>query len=169
MVTTRAQARRDSNVTGGAKKTTKDTTPYLGVTGGGTPAKDIPNGECGKAAMESEVTEQRRVEVSTSTPQELDPLEANADNMRQWHPILAKARDGARKKSDDRVGFYYHNGLLYQKWRSEESAVGDVRTCKQLVLPRQCRQALLQLAHDVPMAGHMGITRTKDRLLQRYY
>ena len=25
------------------------------------------------------------------------------------------------------------------------------------------------LAHDVPMAGHMGVTRTKDCLLQRYY
>ena len=37
------------------------------------------------------------------------------------------------------------------------------------MLPQQCRQAVLQLAHDVPMAGHMGITRTKDRLLQRYY
>ena len=31
------------------------------------------------------------------------------------------------------------------------------------MLPQQCRQAVLQLAH------HMGITRTKNRLLQRYY
>ena len=93
--------------------------------------------------------------------------------MRQWQatdPTLAKAGDMAKNdESDDRVSFYYNNGLLYQKWRSEGSTDGDVRTCKQLVLPQQCRQAVLQLAHDVPMAGHMGITQTKDRLLQRYY
>ena len=62
--------------------------------------------------------------------------------MRQWQatdPTLAKARDGAKEEeSDDRVGFYYHDGLLYRKWRPEGSAVGDIRTCKQLVLPWQC-------------------------------
>ena len=119
------------------------------------------------------MTEQRREEVPTSTLQELNPLEANTATMRQWQatdPTLAKARDMAKNdESDDQVGFYYNNGLLYQKWRPEGSTDGDVRTCKQLVLPQQCRQAVLQLAHDVPMAGHMGITRTKDRLLQRYY
>ena len=71
--------------------------------------------------------------------------------------------------SKDRVGFYYEDGLLYRKWRPDGSAEGDVRTCKQLVLPQQCRQQVLRLAHDVPMAGHMGVARTKDRILQRYY
>ena len=84
-------------------------------------------------------------------------------------PTLAKAREEAvseGSKEDMRVGFYYNDGLLYWKWRPEGSAEGDVRTSKQLVLPQQCRLPLLRLAHDVPMAGHMGITRTKDRLLQ---
>ena len=170
MVTTRAQARRGRN---GTEETTEKTTLDLGVASSETSAKDVSNGECGKAIMEKKGTEQRREEVSTSTSKELNPLEANADNMRQWQaadPTLAKARDGAKEEeSDDRVGFYYHNGLLYRKWRPEGTAAGDVRTCRQLVLPWQCRQAVLQLAHDVPMAGHMGITRTKDRLLQRYY
>ena len=87
-------------------------------------------------------------------------------------PTLAKAHDEAgneESEGDIRVGFYYSDGLLYWKWRPEGSAEGDVRTCKQLVLPQQCRLPVLHLAHDVPMAGHMGITRTKDCLLQRYY
>lgn len=83
---------------------------------------------------------------------------------------MDKARDEAgEEETDDRVGFYYNNGLLYRKWRPQGTADGDVRTCKQLVLPQQCRQPVLRLAHDVPMAGHTGVTRTKDRLLQRYY
>ena len=27
----------------------------------------------------------------------------------------------------------------------------------------------MRLSHDVPMAGHLGITKMKDRILQRYY
>ena len=93
--------------------------------------------------------------------------------MRQWQasdPMLAKACNGAKEEeSDERVGFYYHNGFLYRKWWPEGSTDGDVRTCKQLVLPQQCQQAVLQLAHDVPITGHVGITRTKNPLFQRYY
>ena len=50
--------------------------------------------------------------------------------MRQWQatdPTLAKARDGAKEEeNDDRVCFYYQNGLLYRKWRPEGSANGDI-------------------------------------------
>ena len=173
MVTTRTKARKDSDVTSHAEKTTKETAPDLVVTNGDTPAKDVLDGECGEATTESEVTEQRKEEVPTSTLQEPNPLEANADTMRQWQatdPTLAKAQDGAKDEENDvRVGFYYNNGLLHRKWQPEGSTDGDVRTCKQLVLIQQCQQAVLQLAHDVPTAGHMGITRTNDRLLQRYY
>ena len=79
-------------------------------------------------------------------------------------PTLAKAREEAgneESEKDIRVGFYYSDGLLYRKWRPEGSTEGDVRTCQQLVLPQQCRLPVLRLAHDVPMAGHMGITRTR--------
>ena len=79
-------------------------------------------------------------------------------------PTLAKAREEAvneGSEGDIRVGFYYSDGLLYQKWRPVGSAEGDVRTYKQLVLPQQCQLPVLHLTHDVFMAGHMGITRTK--------
>ena len=94
--------------------------PDLVVANGDTSAKDVLNGEHGEATTESEAIEQRREEVSTSTPQDLNPQEANADTMRQWQatdPTLAKTRDRAKEEeNDDRVGFYYQNGLLYRKW-----------------------------------------------------
>ena len=31
-----------------------------------------------------------------------------------------------------------------------------------LVLPVPCRSLVLRMAHDVPMAGHLGVTKTKD-------
>ena len=87
-------------------------------------------------------------------------------------PTLAKAHDEAGNKEsegDIRVGFHYSDGLLYWKWRLEGSTEGDVRTCKQLILPQQHRLPVLHLAYDVPMAGRIGIIRTKERLLQKYY
>jgi len=50
---------------------------------------------------------------------EYNPLEANADGIRQWQatdPTLTKVRDEAwEDRSDVRVGFYCHDGLLYRK------------------------------------------------------
>ena len=40
---------------------------------------------------------------------------------------------------------------------------------EQLVLPTQCRKAVLQLAHDIPLAGHLGRQKTAHRVLQRFY
>ena len=73
------------------------------------------------------------------------------------------------EESEVCVDFYYQNGLLYWRWRPEGSVEGDVRMCKQLVLLQQCRQTVLQLAHNVPMTGHMGIAVTKNRFLHCYY
>ena len=40
---------------------------------------------------------------------------------------------------------------------------------EQLVLPLQCRKTVLQLAHEVPFAGHLGREKTARRVLQRFY
>ena len=39
----------------------------------------------------------------------------------------------------------------------------------QLVLPKDCRQRVLQLAHSVPLAGHLGKKKTTARVSQRFY
>ena len=146
MVTTRAQARRDSNLTNDIEGTIEErlsesdsleTVENISVT-------DVLNGEYGESTEEMEMVEQRREVEPTSKPEGSNPLQANVDNIRQWQamdPTLAKARDKAgneKSEGDIRVGFYYSDGLLYRKWRPEGSTEGDVRTCKQLVLPQQC-------------------------------
>ena len=42
-------------------------------------------------------------------------------------------------------------------------------TVDQLVLPVQCRKSVLKLAHEIPLAGHMGWKKTAQRILQRFY
>ena len=40
---------------------------------------------------------------------------------------------------------------------------------EQLVLPKECRQVALEMSHDIPIAGHQGRDRTRQRLLRRFF
>ena len=63
--------------------------------------------------------------------------------------------------------FFRQNGLLYWHWvprgQPEEAAVD------QIVLPKQCRREVLQLAHTVPLEGHLGKKKTTARVMRRFY
>ena len=76
---------------------------------------------------------------------------------------------GTDREASDRVYFTWKDGLLFRKWRPKGSEVGDIREREQLVLPKKYRDLVLRLAHDIPLGGHLGITKTKDRILEQYY
>ena len=63
--------------------------------------------------------------------------------------------------------FYEKDELLYRRWippyRSDDMAV------ELLILPVQCCHGVLQLAHTIPLAGHLGKDKTAQRILQRFY
>ena len=63
--------------------------------------------------------------------------------------------------------FFRKNGVLYRRWvergQPEEAAI------EQIVLPKLCRKAVLQLAHSIPLGGHLGKKKTTDRILKRFY
>ena len=42
-------------------------------------------------------------------------------------------------------------------------------TFHQIVVPTPLRSNLLSLAHETPAAGHLGVAKTKDRLLRHFY
>ena len=44
-----------------------------------------------------------------------------------------------------------------------------VAAIEQLVLPQSCRQTVLEVAHQIPLAGHLGKNKTADRVRQRFY
>ena len=104
------------------------------------------------------------------------PLQASPSQLQQWQqedPSLGKAREAAwdsqPEGASSRVYFFYRDGLLHRHWQPEGSQPGDVRSVEQLVLPRPCRGVVLRLGHDVPMAGHLGIRKTRSRIMHRYY
>ena len=57
---------------------------------------------------------------------------------------------------------------MYRRWTPPGRDTEDMAV-EQLVLPLQCRQTALQLAHDIPLVGHMGKEKTARRVLQRFY
>ena len=64
--------------------------------------------------------------------------------------------------------FFRREGLLYRRY-APPGANDDTDSIEQLVLPTTCRPTILKLAHNIPMAGHLGKKKTADRILQRFY
>ena len=59
-----------------------------------------------------------------------------------------------------------HQGLLCRRWHPRDR---PEEVIDQVVLPRSYRSNVLRLAHDVPMAGHLGRERTTKRILKRFF
>ena len=60
--------------------------------------------------------------------------------------------------------FTYENSILYRVFvgKSGEST-------KQIVVPREYRNRLMAIAHDIPLGGHLGNKKTRERLLQNFF
>ena len=42
-------------------------------------------------------------------------------------------------------------------------------TIEQILVPQQCCQQVMHIAHTIPLAGHLGHNKTARRLMQRFY
>ena len=66
------------------------------------------------------------------------------------------------------AAYFMEHGLLMRRWRPHASSDewGDV---VQLVVPTRYRQSVLSLAHDHHWSGHLGVTKTYDRVLRHFF
>ena len=65
--------------------------------------------------------------------------------------------------------FRWKEGMLYRQWHPRGSKERDVRQVEQIVLPMSYRRKVLEIAHSVPMAGHLGQRKTAHHVLQQFY
>ena len=63
--------------------------------------------------------------------------------------------------------YTWQSGVLIRLWRDKLSPVEA--SIQQIVVPTQLRAKLLHIAHAIPAAGHLGIAKTKERLLRHFY
>jgi hypothetical protein len=71
----------------------------------------------------------------------------------------------ARSALDMPLAFYWENGILKRKWKSQDGN----RQRDQIVLSTNLHKTIIELAHDLPLAGHLGTEKTKERILRSYY
>ena len=84
-------------------------------------------------------------------------------------PLLERALD---EKEIDQVPvcFYVKNGILMRKWRPPDVSAEDEWTVNhQIVVPRVYRPKILNLAHETPMSGHLGVNKTYQKILNHFY
>eukprot|EP00731_Ephydatia_muelleri_P003291 Em0001g3291a len=68
---------------------------------------------------------------------------------------LGAVRESAKQSSNaGNYWFYEEDGLLYRHWHPREE--GEELGIEQLIIPKQHREAVLRLAHEIPLAGHLG-------------
>ena len=80
---------------------------------------------------------------------------------------LEEVRKGVKDREVAKEGEYFWNGgLLYHKGGV---VMEEGKAREQLVLPKLCRAMVLQVAHTIPLAGHLGRNKTAQRIRQRFF
>ena len=84
-------------------------------------------------------------------------------------PLFERAFD--EKETDQApVCFYVKNGNLLRKWRPPDVSAEDEWTVNhQIVVPRVYRPEILNLAHETPLSGHLGVNKTYHKILNHFY
>lgn len=79
--------------------------------------------------------------------------------------IPAVSQEVAKK---EKTAYFVDDGLLMRKWCAND-ADGDWSSAFQIVVPVEYRAQVLRLAHDHQLAGHLGVTKTYDRILLNFF
>ena len=66
--------------------------------------------------------------------------------------------------------FYIKDGILMRKWRPPDAPPDEVwQVVHQIVVPVIYLRDVMSLAHDTPMASHLGVNKTCARILSHFY
>ena len=67
------------------------------------------------------------------------------------------------------VGYLIKDDILMRKWSPTACDNGKGETVYQIVVPTLHRREVLELAHDLPVSGHLGVRKTYNRVLQHFF
>lgn len=98
-----------------------------------------------------------------------DQLIVEQKNYATLSPLFEAAVAGDKVESGS-TGYFVRDGLLMRKWTPlSSSAADDWSVVTQIVVPSPYRTAILNLAHDNPLAGHLGVKKTYNRILRHFF
>ena len=68
------------------------------------------------------------------------------------------------------VCYFVENDVLMRKWRPPDVPAEDEWTVKyQVVIPKAYLAEILSTAHETPLAGHLGVNETYQKILNHFY
>lgn len=145
---------------------------------------NVPGARDLNESKDSETVVVQAITRSATKPKPIHPLVVpqlnpiNIDHkqfskLQKSCPSLCKVRSLADEgkcitmKDGSQFKFVYSNDLLYRRCvtAKTERLVGK----RALVVPADCRQAVLKTSHESPLAGHFGHRKTDMRLRQHFF
>ena len=90
----------------------------------------------------------------------------NLKHEQQSDPTLTKVRELANMKEEDKeeTSFFFRNGILYRKFKMQNDEI-----LEQIVVPEMHRNHIIHVAHDIPLGGHLGNKKTREKILFHFY
>ena len=100
-------------------------------------------------------------------------LDVSAQELKEWQASdesLKGVREAVEKcEAKEGVEFFTRDGLPYRRWIPPGRGDEEEMAVEQLVIPRQCWEMMLRLAHTIPLAGHLGRDKPTRQVLQHFY
>ena len=82
---------------------------------------------------------------------------------------LAEEAFGYEEESDVGTCYYYSEGILMKNWRLSTAPANEKwQVVHQVVVAKMYRREVLHHAHVSPMAGHLGINKTYQKVLNHF-
>ena len=95
----------------------------------------------------------------------IEPQEKEADLSYIQEHVVPETQAALKQ-----VGYYKKSGVLMRHWKPPDAPANETwRAVHQIVVPGPYRNEVLHLAHESPLAGHLGINKTHQRVLQHFY
>ena len=155
----------------------KDSTPPAGITSTNLD-DDIPSTSestiqqaCAVQTRSSKIKRQHPLVLPALqpfgiTPDDFGKLQASCSTLAT---VRSKVSSGLVDKVRNGTSFQYvkDNGLLYRKClkSNRPDKVGQLA----LVVPHKCRQTVLSVAHESPLAGHFSHRKTEMKITDHFY
>lgn len=119
-----------------------------------------------------EQVDQSSDKVTSSEMLKLPVNSAQLITAQKGDPSLVKCFSSVcslEEAKEKEVGYFIDNGILLRKWNLHGTGKMEWSAVYQIVVPQVYRQHVLNLTHDHPWSGHLGVTKTYNRILMHFF
>lgn len=117
-----------------------------------------------RSSTKRKTVEKEEVESSLELGKEISTDEWIEEQSKDPALDVLRERVGNDMSKECETLITLEKGMLYRHFKSPTKEV-----IKQLVVPTEFRRQILQLGHDIPMTGHLGIKKTREKILKYFF